>query len=64
MILFNDMNSSTDEARYSDNRRLYNISEKVKDDKTRKKIIVMGINPSESNDKKDSDRDKNYLEYD
>ncbi len=63
MILFNDMNSSTDEARYSDNRRLYNISEKVKDDKTRKKIIVMGINPSESNDKKDSDRDKNYLEY-
>lgn len=63
MILFNDMNSSTDESRYSDNRRLYNISEKVKDDKSRKKIIVMGINPSESNDKKDFDRDKEYLEY-
>jgi len=35
MILFNDMNSSKDESRYSDNRRLYNISEKVKDDKLR-----------------------------
>lgn len=59
-ILFNNKKEKENENKYSNNIRLYKIAERTEKQKT---ILLMGMNPSESEDKKDICRDEDYIEY-
>ena len=48
-ILFNNKKEKENENKYSNNIRLYKIAERTEKQKT---ILLMGMNPSESEDKK------------